>query len=85
MGQPRPLLRLFSVFSYKQYHFYNQCEKMSKCPCSIWRRDSSPHVPYVHEASPITTRHGLPPWSLMDPKFQGTVRFANAILRNDNN
>ena len=38
----------------------NQCEKMSKCPSSIRRRDSNPR-PYEHELSPITTRPGLPP------------------------
>ena len=31
---------------------------MSKCPSSIWRRDSNPR-PFEHESSPTTTRPGL--------------------------
>ena len=53
-GQPRPLFRLFSVFSNKQ------CEKMSY-PSSIRRRDSNPQ-PLKHESSPITTRPEHPPF-----------------------
>ena len=42
MRQPRPLFRLFLVFSNKQYIFTtNQCEKMS-WPSSIWHQDSNP-------------------------------------------
>ena len=60
MGQPRPLFRLFSVFSTNNTIFTtNQCEKMS-CPSSIRRRDSNPR-PLDHESPPITTRSGLPP------------------------
>ena len=39
----------------------NQCEKMSKCPSSIWRQDSNPW-PFERESPPITTRPGLRPW-----------------------
>ena len=57
MGQPRPLFRLFSVFSNKHYIFTtNICEK---CPSSIWCRDSNPR-PFVHEP-PITIGPGLLP------------------------
>ena len=38
----------------------NQCEKS---PSGIRHRDSNPR-PLKHESSPITTRPGLPPWSL---------------------
>ena len=41
-GHPRPLFRLFSVFSSKQYNFTtNQCEKVS-CPSGIQSCDSNP-------------------------------------------
>ena len=61
MGQPRPLFRLFLVFSSKQYNFYKKSMwKTSKCPSSLQRQDSNPKF-NVHESSPITTRQGLPP------------------------
>ena len=76
MGQPRPLFRLFSVFSNKQYNFYNKSMwKMSKFPSSIWATDSNPQ-PFVNESSPITTRPGLPPLQLL---FSGQ-RFNNEIF-----
>ena len=60
MGQPRPLFRLFSVFSNKQYNFFtNQWEKMS-CPFSILCQDLNPR-PLERESPPIATRPGLPP------------------------
>ena len=59
MGQPRPLFRLFSVFSTNTIFTTNQCEKMSR-PSSIWRRDPHPQ-PLEHESSHITTRPGLLP------------------------
>ena len=59
MGQPRPLFRLFSVFSNKHhYNFYNKY-MWKKCPSSIWCRDSNPR-PSKCESLPITTRPGLP-------------------------
>ena len=58
MGQPRPLFRLFSVFSNKHYNFYNKIYE--KCPSSIQCRDSNPR-PLKRESLPITTRPGLPP------------------------
>ena len=62
MGQPQPLFCLFSIFSNKQSNFYNKSMwKMSKCPSSILRRDSSLR-PFDHESSPITTRPWLPPF-----------------------
>ena len=55
MGQPRPLFRLFSVFSNKHYKFLQQIY-VKKCPSSIWCRDSNPQ-PSQREYPPITTRH----------------------------
>ena len=56
MGQPRPLFRLFSVFSVKHYNFTtNQCEK---CLSSI-RRCNSNSQTYDYESPPLTTRPGL--------------------------
>ena len=50
--------RLFSVFSIKQYNFYNNiCEKS---PSSVRYRDSNPR-PLEHESPTITARPGLPP------------------------
>ena len=61
MAQPRPLFRLFSVFSNK-YNFNNKSMwKRSKCTSSIWPRDSNPQ-PFEHESSPKTTRPRLPPF-----------------------
>ena len=61
MGQPRPLFRLFSVFSNKhQYNFYNKSMWKNVNPSSIRRQDSNPR-PFEHELSPITARPGLPP------------------------
>ena len=59
MGQPRPLFRLFSVFSNKHYTFLQQIY-VKKIPSSIWCRDSNPR-PLEHVSPPITTRPGLPP------------------------
>ena len=53
MGQPRPLFRLFSVFSNKQFFTTNQCEKMSY-PSSIRRLDLNPR-PLECESPPIST------------------------------
>ena len=41
----------------------NQCERMS-CPSGIWHWDLNPQ-PLKHESSPITTRPGLPPNTVM--------------------
>ena len=62
MGQPRPFFVYFWSFQTNYTLFTaNQCEKMSKCPSSVWQcMDSNPQ-PYKHESSPITTRPGLPP------------------------
>ena len=61
MDQPRPLFRLFSVFSNKHYYiFYNNY--LWKCPSSIRCRDSNPR-PFEREPFPITTRPGLPPFN----------------------
>ena len=59
MGQPRPLYRLFLVFSYKHYKFLQQIY-VKKCPTSIRCPDSNPQ-PSECESPPITTRPGLPP------------------------
>ena len=62
MGQPRPLLRLFSTFqSNITISTTNKCEK---CPSSKRRWDSNPR-PLEHESPPITTRPGLPPNKLI--------------------
>ena len=62
LGQPRPLFRLFSVFSNKQYKFYNK---------SMWKNVMSIQYPAPGfepttfgtwvSSPPITTRPGLPP------------------------
>ena len=52
MGQPRPLFRLFAVFSNRQYNFCNKSMwKMSKCPSTIRRWDSNPWpgLPPAHQ------------------------------------
>ena len=62
MGHPRPLFRLFLVFSNQQFCFKQI--NVKKCPSTIRRRDSNPR-PFEHElSSPITTRPGLPPLQL---------------------
>ena len=58
MGQPRPLFRLFSVFSKNIIQFLQI--NVKKCPSSKQRWDSNQR-PFEHELSPITTRPGLPP------------------------
>ena len=63
---------LFSVFSNKQYNFTtNPCEKMP-CPSRKRHRDSNPR-PLKHESSPITTRLGLPPQSILGCRTSLTV------------
>ena len=64
MGQPRPIFRLFSVFSNK--HHYNSYNKYmwKKCPYSIQCRDSNPQ-PSERVSLPFTTRPGLPSYSLV--------------------
>ena len=58
-GQPRPLFACFRSFqTYNTIFTTNQCEKMSKCPSSIWHQDSNPQ-PFEHESSTITTMQGL--------------------------
>ena len=57
MGQPRPLFRLFSVFSNKHYKFLQQIY-VKKCASSIWCWDSNPR-PLECESHPITTRPEL--------------------------
>ena len=57
-GHPRPLCDLFSVFSHKHDHFYNNI--MWKCPSSIRCWDLNPQ-PLERGPSPITTRPGLKP------------------------
>ena len=52
MGLPRPLFRLFSVFSNKHYKFLQQIY-VKKCPSSIWCWDSNPR-PLERESPPIT-------------------------------
>ena len=57
MSHPRPLFRLFSVFSNKQYIFSaNQCEK---CPSSLQCQDLNLQ-PLEHESTPVTSRPELP-------------------------
>ena len=60
IGQPRPLFRLFSVFSNKQYNSYNKSMWKMSCPSSIRRQDLNPQ-PSERESPPIITRPGLPP------------------------
>ena len=67
-ANPGLFSRLFSVFFKQKYNFYNQCENMSKCPSSIWHRDSNPR-PYELESSPITTRPGLPKRAFLQHTF----------------
>ena len=62
MGQPRPLFRLFSVFSNKHYKFLQQIY-VKKCPSSIRCLDLNPR-PSERESPSITTRPGFPPISL---------------------
>ena len=58
MCQPRPLFRLFSLFSIQHYNSTtNQCEKY---PPSIRHRDSNSQ-PSDYQFPPLTTRPGLPP------------------------
>ena len=53
---------LFSVFSIKQYNFYNTWMwKNISCPSCIWRGDLNPR-PLEHQLSPITTIPELPPY-----------------------
>ena len=59
MGQPRPLFRLFSVFSNKQYNFYNKY--MSKNIHPVYGAGIQTHNLQKRESLPITTRPGLPP------------------------
>ena len=77
MGQPRPLFRLFSVFSNKHYKFLQQIY-VKKCPSSIRCRDSNPR-PLERESPPITTRPGLPPQSFLPLAiifcFAGSLNF----------
>ena len=60
MGQPRPLFRLFSVFSNKHHYNFTAiiCEK---CPSRIQCLDSNPR-PSECESIPMTTIPGFPPW-----------------------
>ena len=53
MGLPRPLFRLFLVFSNKQYNFYNK---------SMWRNVHSVYGAWIRtqDLSNMTTRPGLP-------------------------
>ena len=51
---------IFSVFSNKQYIFYNKSMLKKSCPSSIQYQDLNPR-PSEHETPPITTRPGLLP------------------------
>ena len=54
----------FRSFSNKHYYnFYNRLMWKMSCPSSIRHRDSNPWS-LDHEPPPITTRPGLPPWSI---------------------
>ena len=59
MGQPRPLFCLFSVFSNKQYNFYNKY--MWKNVHPVYSAGIQTHKLLWHESLPITTRPRLPP------------------------
>ena len=72
MSHSRPLFRLFSVFSNKQYNFYNTPMWKMSCPPSIWRRDLNPQ-PLKHESSPITTRPGLPHYKHFGTNWSGVT------------
>ena len=52
------IIRLFSVFSNKQYNFYEQI-KVKKCPFSIQCGDSNLR-PLEHKSSLMTISAGLP-------------------------
>ena len=58
MGQPRPLFRLFLVFSNKRYNFYNK--SMWKNVHLVYGAGLEPTTSRT-ESSPITTRPELPP------------------------
>ena len=53
MGNPRPRLRLFLVFS--NINLILKLANMNENPSNIWFRDSNSR-PFVHESPPITTR-----------------------------
>ena len=56
MGQPRPLFRLFLVFSNKQYNFTtNQCEKMSSAGIRNHNISNMSHhpLPLDHYSRPL--------------------------------
>ena len=76
MGQPRPLLRWFSVFSNKHYKFLQKIF-VKKCPSSVQCRDSNSWS-LERESPPITTRPGLPPYR----NFIISARQRNHPLRN---
>ena len=59
MGQPRPLIHLFSSFQTNITNFTTNMY-VKKCPSSIRCWDSNSR-PLEHEPPPITTRPGLPP------------------------
>ena len=54
------LVRLFSVFSNKQLHFYIKPTYVKKCPSNLQCWDSNPW-PLKHQSSLIITRPVLPP------------------------
>ena len=83
MGRPRPLFRLFSVFSNKQNKYYNKSMWKMSFSSSVRHQDSNPR-PFKHELSPITTRPGLPPgkWFFKIGRYTVKVGTAKAKLSN---
>ena len=61
---------IFSLF--KQTIQFLQQINVKKCPSSIWRQDSNPR-PSKRESPLITTRPGLPPWTLLFWHFINTT------------
>ena len=73
-ANPGLFLVYFLSFQSKNTIFStNQCEKMSKCPFSIWHQDLNPQ-PYKHESSPINTRPWLPPHIIIFWSFYCTIK-----------
>ena len=65
-------LFIFGLFNQTIQFFYKKSMwKISKCPSSIWCRDSNQR-PFKHESSPITTGPRLPPktfWMMSTSRY----------------
>ena len=82
MGQPRPLFRLCTVFSNKQYNFRNKSiwknvQKSIQCMAPGFESTT-----LEHELSTITTRPGAPPTTyLLFPPTNCKQTFAKTFCR----